>query len=96
MLEADTLIQQVDAECPYEGAEANVWKAAVRMLARNGAVLCPTVASVRFPPLTQEKALSIIRLSVMMTRIIFEKAEGRHPVAEGIHEGSLAGKVYCL
>jgi len=97
MLEPDALIEKMDAKCPYkEAGESSVWKAAVRMLVRNGAMLCPIVASVRFPPLTRERAESVIRLAVVETRAAFEVSEGRHAVSECYHEGSLSGKVYCF
>lgn len=90
------LIAEADAACPFDGNDRKVWLAAVRMLVRNGAVLCPTVTSVRFP-VRKHEAHRIINRAVVRVRMLLDAALGTDiGIEEAGDRGTLAHKVYAM
>lgn len=94
----ETLIDRADAGCPFKGTERRVWMAAVRMLVRHGAVLCPKVTSIRFPVRVSD-AQRIINRAVVRVRLILDSETGVGEdvaIEEAGRDGTLAHKVYAM
>jgi hypothetical protein len=94
----EKLIKAADAACPFQGTERRVWLAAVRMLVRHGAVLCPKVTSVRFPVRVSD-AQRIINRAVVRVRLLLDrgtKVGEDVAIEEAGRDGTLAHKVYAM
>lgn|GEM_PF-2034668 len=97
-MKPDTLIKAADEACPFVGTERRVWMAAVRMLVRHGAVLCPTVTSIRFP-VRPSDAGRIINKAVIRVRLLLDRGTSVGEdvaIEEAGRDGTLAYKVYAM
>jgi len=94
-MQESRLIDIADETCPYttEGSRL-VWKAAVRMLVRNGAILCGQVSSVR-AGISVEEAERVIQKAVYYTRFILDQEVGEEAILEA-PDGSLSKKVFAV